>query len=456
MRYLPHTDEDLREMLRAIGAPTIDALFGDIPPEVRLNKPLALEPALDEASLMKHLTALASKNTSAPMLSFIGAGLYHHHIPPAVDQLLLRSEFYTAYTPYQPEVAQGTLQSIFEFQTMVAEIFGMEIANASMYDGASAAAEAVTMARRVTGRHHVVVSAGLHPEYIETIRTYLRNIDDGKDELSIVPLAADGRTDAAALEKAMRDDTALVILGYPNVLGVVEDLATPRASASRRGALLATATWEPYALGVIQPPGAFDVDIAVGEGQALAVPPQLGGPGVGLFCTRKQHVNKMPGRLVGETVDQAGERGYVLTLSTREQHIRREKATSNICTNHGLIALAFTMRTAMLGKRGFVEIASQCLAKSEYLKGRIAELGKKSGNVSIVASAPTFNEFVVRTTGSAAALLASLSEQGILGGVPLAPFFPGGAETDFLVAVTERHDKADLDRFADALCSSKG
>ncbi len=453
MRYLPHTDEDLRDMLRAIGAPSLDALFGDIPPDVRLKKPLALEPALDEAALMGHLENLAHRNDSSRMLSFLGAGLYDHHIPPAVDQLLLRSEFYTAYTPYQPEVAQGTLQSVFEFQTMVAEIFGMEVANASMYDGASGAAEAVTMARRVTGKSHVVVSAGLHPEYVETIRTYLRNIDDGVDHLAIVPLGADGRTDQGLLEKALRDDTALVLVGYPNVLGVVEDLGTIRQAASRRGALTATATWEPYALGVIQPPGAFGVDIAVGEGQALAVPPQLGGPGVGLFATKKEHVNKMPGRLVGETVDQAGERGFVLTLSTREQHIRREKATSNICTNHGLIALAFTMRTAMLGKRGYVEIASQCLAKAEYLKQRLTEVGKKTGKFSVPNSAATFNEFVVRRSeGAAAPLLAALAAKGILGGVPLARFFPG-RESDFLVAVTERHGKDDLDRFVDALAA---
>jgi glycine dehydrogenase subunit 1 len=451
MRYLPHTDDEVRDMLRAIGAPSIDALFGDIPPEVRLKKPLALEPALDEASLMRHLEALAHKNESTRMLSFLGAGLYDHHVPPAVDQLLLRSEFYTAYTPYQPEVAQGTLQAIFEFQTMVAELFGLEVANASVYDGASAAAEAVTMARRVTGKHHVVVSAGLHPEYVETIRTYLRNIDGGTPALDVVPLLENGTTDASAIAKALRDDTCAVLVGYPNVLGCVEDLAAIRAVTQPRGALLVTATWEPYALGCIQPPGTLGVDIAVGEGQALAVPPQLGGPGVGLFATKKDFVQKMPGRLVGETVDQAGQRGYVLTLSTREQHIRREKATSNICTNHGLIALAFTMRTAMLGKTGFVEIAQQCLAKSEYLKARIRELG--SGKLEVPASAPTFNEFVVRrTAGQAAPLLAALAAKGILGGVPLARFLPG-REKDFLVAVTERHGKEDLDRFAEALAA---
>jgi glycine dehydrogenase subunit 1 len=447
MRYLPHTEAEIQSMLGAIGAASIDALFADVPPAYRLNRPLALEPALDEASLMAHLEKLAQKNDSARALSFLGAGLYDHHVPPAVDQLLLRSEFYTAYTPYQPEVAQGTLQAIFEFQTMVAELLGMELANASMYDGASAAAESVTMARRVTGRGHVVVSAGLHPEYLQTIQTYVRNIDDGKPLLDVAKLEADGRTDLAEVERLMRDDTAAVIVGYPNFFGCVEDLAALRAATSRRGALLVTATWEPYALSVLSPPGAYGTDIAVGEGQALAIGPQLGGPGVGLFATKKSHVQKMPGRLVGETTDQAGERGYVLTLSTREQHIRRERATSNICTNHGLVALAFTIRTAMLGQRGFLETGRACLAKAEHLKKRILATGK----FTLPHAAPTFNEFVVRRNeGTAAPLLAALGAKGILGGVPLGRFLPG-RDRDFLVAVTERHCREDLDRFADAL-----
>ena len=449
MRYLPHTEAEIQSMLRTIGAPSLDALFEDVPPAYRLNRPLAIEPALDEASLMAHLEVLASKNDSARTLSFIGAGLYHHHIPPAVDQLLLRSEYYTAYTPYQPEVAQGTLQAIYEFQTMVAELFGMEVANASMYDGASAAAEAVTMARRVTGKTRVVLSAGLHPEYRETIATYLKNIDAGKPELDIVRLQADGRTDLADLENAITDATAAVLVGYPNFLGCVEDLAAIRALATKKGALLVTATAEPYAMSLLAPPGKYGTDIAVGEGQALALPPQLGGPGVGLFATKKEHLQKMPGRLVGETVDQAGVRGYVLTLSTREQHIRREKATSNICTNHGLVALAFTIRTSMLGRKGFDGVGRACLSKAEYLKQRIVATGK----YSLPASAPTFNEFVVRRNeGKAAPLLAALGAKGILGGVPLGKFY-ADRDRDFLVAVTERHAKADLDRFVEALAA---
>ncbi len=447
MRYLPHTDDDIRHMLERIGVASIDDLFASVPAGYRLERPLALEPSLDEASLMGHLGDLAQANEAARALSFLGAGQYDHHIPPAVDQLLLRSEFYTSYTPYQAEVSQGTLQAIFEFQTLVCELFGLEVANASMYDGASATAEAVLMARRITRRDHVVLSAGLHPEYIETVRTYLRNLDPSGTAVEIAPLGADDRTDLGALEGLVRDDTACVVVGYPSFFGTVEDLASVRRVASGKGALMVTATSEPYALGLLKPPGAFGADIAVGEGQALAVPPQLGGPGVGLFACRKDHVRHMPGRLVGQTVDEAGKRGYVLTLSTREQHIRRERATSNICTNHGLIALAFTIRTAMLGRRGFEQVSRLCLSRAEYLKQRIDGLDR----YSVVKGGATFNEFVVRREdGKAAPLLAALAARGILAGVDLGRFFPE-RDHEFLVAVTERHSRADLDRLVSAL-----
>ena len=449
MRYLPHTDEEIRQMLERIGVDSVDALFEPIPATHRLGRQLALEPVLDEASLMDHLSELAARNDAARALSFLGGGMYDHHIPPAVDQLLMRSEFYTAYTPYQAEAAQGTLQATFEFQTIVCQLLGMEVANASMYDGASAAAEAVLMARRVLGRSHVVVSAGLHPEYRETITAYLSGIDDELN-VSVAPLTVDGRTDLTELAALMRDDTAAVVVGYPNFLGCVEDLGGARERATARGALLVTATWEPYALSLLKPPGHYGADIAVGEGQALAVPPQLGGPGVGIFSCKKEHVRQMPGRLVGETVDAAGQAGYVLTLSTREQHIRRERATSNICTNHGLIALAMAIRTSMLGRSGFEAIGRLCLSRAEYLRGRIAEIGR----FSLPCSAPTFNEIVVRREdGKAAPLLASLGAQGILAGVDLGRWYPE-RDRDFLVAVTERHSKADLDRLADALAES--
>ncbi|MDB4972189.1 MAG: Glycine dehydrogenase [Myxococcaceae bacterium] len=449
MRYLPHTESEIRAMIERIGVADVDALFAPIPEGYRLERPLDLEPALDEAQLMTHLEELAAKNSATSKLSFLGGGMYDHHIPPAVDQLLLRSEFYTAYTPYQPEYSQGTLQAIFEFQTLVCQLFGMEVANASMYDGASAAAEAVLMARRGTKRNRVLVSAGLHPEYLATIHTYLAGMDEAH-HIEIVPLTADGRTDTQALAKSVESnaaDTACVVVGYPNFFGIVEDLAAVRAALGTSGAQFITATSEMYALSLLKPPGELGVDIAVGEGQALAVPPQLGGPGVGLFSCRASAVSKMPGRLCGETVDAAGLRGYVLTLSTREQHIRRERATSNICTNHGLIALAFAIRTSMLGQTGFRTAGELCLRKAEYLKGEI----KKLPGFGVPYSAPTFNEFAVELkSGSVSALLGRLEQRGILGGVALGRF-DASKQQQFLVAVTERHARADLDRFISAL-----
>ena len=447
MRYLPHTDDEITLMLQRVGVDSIDALFAPIPESGRAA-PLNLEPALDEHRLMRHLSELAASNEASGSLSFLGGGMYDHHIPPAMDQLLLRSEFYTAYTPYQAEVAQGTLQSIFEFQTLVCELFGQEVANASMYCAASGSAEAVLMARRVTKRKKVVVSGAVHPHYLETIRTYLRGVDDNAPDLVVVPYDESGHTNQVELAAAVAD-AAVVVVGYPNFFGCVEDIGAMVKTAHAAGALLVTATSEPYALSLLKSPGVLGADICVGEGQSLAVPPQLGGPGVGLFACREQYVRQMPGRLVGETVDQSGERGFVLTLSTREQHIRREKATSNICTNHGLIALAFTIRTAMLGKQGFRQAGDLCLRNSEYLKGRIRALA----NYSLPMSAPTFNEFVVRRgDGNAAPLLATLAaSSNILAGIDLAPF--GGAASDFLVAVTEKHNRADLDRLVDVLAA---
>jgi glycine dehydrogenase subunit 1 len=450
MRYLPHTDDEIGAMLARIGVSSLDALFADIPATHRLNRPLALEPTLDEPALMGHLEALAQKNEAARALSFLGAGVYDHHVPPAVDQLLLRSEFYTAYTPYQAEVSQGTLQSIFEFQTTVCELLGMEVANASMYDAASAVAEAVLMARRVTRRKQVILSGALHPESIQTVQTYLRGGNLDESDVRISKVAEDGRTDLASIAELLGPDTACVVVGYPNFFGAVEDLAALRARTKDAGALLVTSTSEPYALSVIKPPGAYGVDIAVGEGQPLACGPQLGGPGVGLFATRMDLIREMPGRVCGETVDQDGQRGWVLTLSTREQHIRRERATSNICTNHGLIALAMTIRCAMLGKKGFEQVGRACLAKAEYLKKAIAETGR----FTIATTAPTFNEFVVRRNdGAAAPLLAALAAKHILAGVDLGKLIPG-RDRELLVAVTERHSKEDLDRFVAALSAT--
>ena len=453
MRYLPHTAEEIREMLDAVGAPTLDALFDSIPAEARLGRPLELEPALDEVTLMRHIAELAERNRGATMLSFLGAGAYHHHFPAAADQLLMRSELYTAYTPYQPEVSQGTLQIIFEFQTMVSEILGLPVANASMYDGASATAEAVLMARRLNGREHTVLSASVHPHYRETVSTYVHGIGTGRASLELTPLAASGAEDLAALEAAITEQTACVVVGYPGFNGCVSDLRRVAELAHRKGALLVSVTPDPFALALLEPPGALGADIAVAEGQPLGLPPQYGGPNVGLFACRndRKYLQQIPGRLVGETVDKHGARGYVLTLATREQHIRRDRATSNICTNSGLMATAVAIKMAMLGKAGFIDASRQSLSKAEYFK---AELAKLPG-YALPHTAPTFNELAFRVRGGdAGRLVTALSEQGILAGLDLARV--GGRSDELLVAFTERHSRADLDRFLAALAAYPG
>ncbi|MCU0690792.1 MAG: aminomethyl-transferring glycine dehydrogenase subunit GcvPA [Polyangiaceae bacterium] len=448
MRYLPHTDQEIEQMLATIGVPSIDALFDNVPIESRLGRPLALEPGMDEVSLMRHLEDLAGANQGARMLSFMGAGIYDHHIPPAVDQLLLRGELYTAYTPYQAEVSQGTLQTIWEFQTITSEILGQPVANASMYDGASAAAEAALMARRLTKRPKVIVCDGVHPEYIRTIETYLSGTADD-NPLLFTPVGEDGTTSIASIGDMLDDKTAVVVVGYPNFFGCVGDIAALADRVHAAGALLVTATQDPYALALVESPGAAGADISVAEGQALATSPSFGGPGVGLFACRgdRRYLQELPGRLVGETVDADGTRGYVLTLSTREQHIRRERATSNICTNHGLIALSMSIRVCLLGKQGFIEVAKHCLAKAEYLKKAIASL---DGFTLRYPSTPTFNEFVVRVRGgNAAAAFERLAAHGVLAGIPLSRYVRN-RDDELLLAVTEKHTRADLDRLVEA------
>jgi glycine dehydrogenase subunit 1 len=455
MRYLPHTPAEVAAMLDAVGKRSLDELFDSIPERGRHRGALAVEPALAESELMRHLSELAHQNRGASMLSFLGAGAYDHHVPQAADQLLLRSELYTAYTPYQPEVAQGTLQIIFEFQTMVSEILGLPVANASLYDASTGAAEAVLMARRLTRRDRMLVSGCLHPEHAATIATLTHEIDEGaRDAFVAVPARADGVTDVAALTQAIDESTACVIVGYPSFYGSFVDLAPLVERAHERGALLITVTSEPFALALVEPPGAIGADIAVAEGQPLGLPPQYGGPGVGLFACRddRKFMQQLPGRLCGETVDEAGERGYVLTLSTREQHIRRERATSNICTNSGLCATAVTIALAVLGKRGFVAVAEQCLAKAEYLRSAITRLD----GYSVVSPAPTFNELTVRVRGgSAARLCQALAASDILPGLDLGRVDPARRD-QLLVATTERHTKGDLDRLVAALGAFPG
>ncbi|HEY6077791.1 MAG TPA: aminomethyl-transferring glycine dehydrogenase subunit GcvPA [Polyangiaceae bacterium] len=450
MRYVPHTEAEIAEMLAIVGRKSLDELFATIPPEARFERSLSLEPALSEPELMTHLSELSKKSGASGMLSFLGAGMYEHHFPPAVDQLLLRSEFYTAYTPYQPEVAQGTLQAIWEFQTIVSELMGLPLANASLYDGASATAEAALMACRLTKRGKVLMSGCVHPDYRLTTATYLAGRED--TSCQVLGVGADGGANHAQIERALDNQVAALVVGYPSFYGTLNDLSGLAKLAHAHGALLVAAVSEPYALSVAESPGALGADIAVGEGQALACPPQFGGPGVGLFACRddRAYLQQLPGRICGETVDHNGERGFVLTLSTREQHIRRERATSNICTNQGLLALSLTIRASLIGKTGFVEVGRQCLAKARYLRSQILAL---PGYESAFAEAPFFNEFTLQVRGGdAARVCEKLEAQGIIAGYDLGRA-DRALKDRLLIAVTEKHRREDMDRFVRALAA---
>ena len=440
MRYHPHTPEDVRAMLDAVGAKSLDDLFRSIPQPLRLARPLDVPPPADEISLLAEFRRLAERNhVSHP--PFAGAGCYPHHVPPVVDQLLLRGEFFTAYTPYQPEISQGTLQALFEWQTFVCLLTGMDVSNASMYDGATSTAEAALMATRLTGRKKIVATAALHPEYRKVLATYLRSTHD---EVATVPFGADGRTDLAALEQAVDGATACVIVGWPNFLGVVEPLPEIAAIAKKAGALTVAVTAEAVALGALQAPGALGADVAVGTFQSFGNPMNFGGPSPGFFATREANVRQMPGRICGATLDKHGRRGFVLTLSTREQHIRREKATSNICTNSGLTALAATMHLALLGKKGLAQLARLNLERAAVL----ADAMKRAG-CPRVFSGPTFNE-AVYDVGDAEAVVTRLAKRGIVAGAPLARWYPEvpKAKGALLCVATELHSPELIELFA--------
>jgi glycine dehydrogenase subunit 1 len=448
MRYVPHTEAEITEMLGVVGRSSLDELFATIPPEARFERRLALEPALAEPDLMTHLSELSRKSTGSGLLSFLGAGMYQHHVPPAVDQLLLRSEFYTAYTPYQPEVAQGTLQAIWEFQTIVSELYGLPLANASLYDGASATAEAALMACRLTKRGKILVSGCVHPDYRRTTVTYMA----GRADIScqLLGVNASGTADLSQIGEALSGEVAAIVVGYPSFFGGLPDLAALAQLAHDRGALLIATVSEPYALSVAESPGALGADIAVGEGQPLACPPQFGGPGVGLFACRddRSYLQQLPGRVCGETVDHDGERGFVLTLSTREQHIRRERATSNICTNQGLLALSLAIRASLIGKSGFVEVGRQCLAKARYLRSEICKL---QGYAPAFAPAPFFNEFAITVRGGdARRVCKKLESHSIIAGYDLGRE-DRALKDRLLIAVTEKHRREDLDRLVRGL-----
>ncbi len=440
IRYVPHTDGDCRKMLETIGVRKVEDLFEGIPESCRLSEALRLPPPLSEPDLIRHLEGLQS-----PILSsFMGAGAYHHFIPAVVSHLVSRSEFYTAYTPYQPEISQGTLQGIFEYQTLMCQLTGMEVSNASMYDGASSLAEAVLMASRVTKRRKVLLSEAVHPEYRKVIRTY---IDPGEQELIPIPYHIEtGRTDEKRFLDLLDGDVSSVVIQNPNFFGVIEDLAPIAEKTHEAGGLMIAGFGEAAAYGILKPPGEVGADIVAGEGQSLGIPISYGGPYLGIFATLERFVRMMPGRLVGETVDLDGKRGFVLTLAAREQHIRRDKATSNICTNEGLCALMATVYLSCLGREGLRELSLMNLSKAEYAKKAIS--GEPRCRVRF--SSPAFNEFVLEIDGDPEAVLRRLQEKKILGGLNCRRFYPE-LKRHLLVTVTEMNRKEEIDRWAVAL-----
>jgi glycine dehydrogenase subunit 1 len=440
MRYLPHSDEDRRAMLARIGAPSIDALFADIPAGKRIDGLLDLPVTRSEIEVERMLAKMAGRNTAAGSVPFfVGGGAYRHHVPASVDHLIQRSEFLTSYTPYQPEIAQGTLQYLFEFQTQVANLTAMEVANASMYDGSTAAAEAVLMAHRITKRRKAVLAGGLHPQYRGVIETVSRMAGD---TLAMLPADPAGAEDILA---AIDADTSCVVVQSPSFYGRLIDLRPIAERAHAVGALLVAVFTEVVSLGAIEPPGTQGADIVVGEGQSIGNPLTFGGPYVGLFATRQKFVRQMPGRLCGETVDAEGRRGFVLTLSTREQHIRRDKATSNICTNSGLCALAFTIHMTLLGEAGLRRLAALNHANAVKLAESLSEVpGVTLLNDSF------FNEFTIRIPGDAATVIEKLAAKGVLGGIPVSRLDPDPALANLIVvAATEINtdeDRADYSK----------
>ena len=447
MRYLPLTPADRAEMLERIGAASIDDLFVDVPEAARLAGPIAGLPLhASEMAVERHMTELAGKNLSAGSAPFfLGAGAYRHHVPASVDHLIQRGEFLTAYTPYQPEIAQGTLQVLFEFQTQVARLFGTDIANASMYDGSTACWEAILMAARVTRKPRAVLSGGLHPHYGEVVRTMARFT---KDDIVSLGTELTAEADDTALIAAIDEQTSCVVVQYPDVLGRIPDLATIAEAAHAKGALLVVVVTEPVALGLIEAPGLLGADIVVGEGQSLGVGLQFGGPYLGLFGCREKFVRQMPGRLCGQTVDADGKRGFVLTLSTREQHIRREKATSNICTNSGLCALAFSIHLTLLGGEGLAKLALINHARAQATFDRLTRIP----GVSLLNNA-YFNEATLILPRDARDVVRELADRRVLGGISLGRLFPAvdGLHNGLLVTATEMTTDEDIEIFATEL-----
>jgi glycine dehydrogenase subunit 1 len=448
MRYLPKSPADRTEMLAAIGVPDIDTLFDSIPSEYRLTRDLAIPRQHSESEVLDRFRAfaggiasgdpaeLATAPASKPYASFLGAGAYRHYRPVVIDSLVQRGEFLTSYTPYQPEIAQGTLQAMFEFQTMICELTGMEIANASMYDGSTGAAEAILMACRVTGRQGAVIARTVHPEYREVVKTVTKHQEIPITEVEYV--RETGRVDVAALEAAITEETAAVLIQSPNFFGSIEDVAAIAEIAHKKGALLIVSIAEAISLGIVKAP--VEADIVSLEAQSYGVAVGYGGPYCGVIACKEKFLRQMPGRLVGETKDKNGKRGFVLTLSTREQHIRREKATSNICTNQALVAMMVTIYLTVYGKQGLRELAEQNLAKAAYLRSALEKAGAKK-----LFSAPSFNEFAVTLPASAASTNEALLKKNIIGGLALAKWYPELGENASLWCATELTTKVQMD-----------
>ncbi|MEW5910133.1 MAG: aminomethyl-transferring glycine dehydrogenase subunit GcvPA [Thermodesulfobacteriota bacterium] len=443
MRYLPHTEAEISQMLREVGAGSLDDLFSEIPGDCCCRLRLNLPEAKSEWELNDHMRLLSSKTGSgAENKCYIGAGSYEHHIPAALNSLLNRSEFVTSYTPYQPEMTQGTLQAIYEYQTLISRLLGMETANASMYDGASSFAEALLMAIRVTGRNRVLISQAIHPNYRRVAGTYLSPTGY---EIKEIPILGNGCTDTALLSKA--DEFAAIAVQSPNFFGCIEHLSPFAESARDTGALFIVTFTEPLAYGLLKSPGREGADIACGEGQSLGIPQSFGGPGLGIFTGKMKHVRSMPGRLVGKTQDIEGRRGFVLTLATREQHIRREKATSNICTNNSLCALASAIYMALLGKHGMRDLAQLNFDKSQYLKKRMTDAG-----FAISFNSPTFNEFVVTLPSDFKKKRTRLMKKKIIAGLPISGFYPELSDS-YLFCATETKTKNDMDILIEEMAS---
>ncbi|MCM2588928.1 aminomethyl-transferring glycine dehydrogenase subunit GcvPA [Rossellomorea marisflavi] len=440
-RYLPMTDQDQREMLDSIGVDTVDALFEDIPEEVRFKGDYNIKKAKSETELVKELTALAAKNADLRShASFLGAGVYDHYMPIIVDHVLSRSEFYTAYTPYQPEISQGELQAIFEFQTMICELTGMDVANSSMYDGGTSLAEAAMLSAGQTRRKKVLVSAAVHPESKDVLRSYAKG-----QYIDVVEIPhKDGVTDLEGLENLIGDDVAAVIVQYPNFFGRIEDLQAIEAITHGSKAMFVVSS-NPLALGALTPPGKFGADIVIGDAQPFGIPSAFGGPHCGYFAVSKKLMRKVPGRLVGQTVDEDGVRGFVLTLQAREQHIRRDKATSNICSNQALNALAASVAMTALGKQGVKEMAIQNIQKAHYAKNAM-----KSAGLELAFEGPSFNEFVVKLKAPVRDLNLHLIQKGMIGGYDLG-LTDETLANHMLVAVTELRSKEEIDAFAKEL-----